>query len=640
MIRVLRSICLLVVLSNAVPLGAATLVENGKAKAVIVIPAGQRSPAADELRHYVEKASGARLTIVPEDKLTGFSEGLSCVFVGPCQAAERVVDLQLLQPEGFVIKTVGDDVFVVGRDATEAGLPVDGTFYGVCEFLERFLGVRWLMAGPIGEVVPAQKNIEATEIDIRQEPLLWQRKIRNSKTRGHTDRIEAILKEWNVPLDQWQTTFSRDQTEPWFRHQRLGGRVRLSYGHSYGGWWDRYHETHPEIFALQRNGTRINTAKRERLCVSDPTLWDLVALDRIRQLRADSTLTAASISPNDGGANQFCCCERCRAWDSPQAREMYRNNPEIAEDRTIPLTDRYFRFYNEVARRVGRELPDRYLGCYAYSRYRTPPVTLDHLEGNLIVGYVGFSSYVDDRVRESNREEWLHWNRLAKQLILRPNLLWGPVGLPVNYAHKLGDDLRFLADHGMRATDYDGGIGNWGTQGLNYYVLARLLWNPHQDVDLIVDDYCQAAYGSGAAAMRRYYDRLEELTDEIAAQSLQDPALRGRDVHLLTDCFRDAALAELEGCVQQALAAIGSSDPAAAERVRMVRTGLEYTRITRDLLAAAAAVRDGKCDRADFEKVRSETLAFYRTLALSWTVSIDHNYSYIRRGLGLKPFSP
>jgi hypothetical protein len=264
---------------------------------------------------------------------------------------------------------------------------------------------------------------------------------------------------------------------------------------------------------------------------------------------------------------------------------------------------------------------------------------LDHLEDNLIVGYVGFSSYVDDRVRESNREEWLQWNRLAKQLILRPNLLWGPVGLPVNYVHKLGDDLRFLADHGMRATDYDGGIGNWGTQGLNYYVLARLLWDPHQEVDPIVDDYCRATYGPGADAMQDYYRRLEQLTDEIAAEPRQDRALRGRDVSALTDCFTEEALTKLDRCVEQALADIGASDPAATERVRMVGAGLHYARKTRDLLAAAAAVRSGKSDRAQFEEVKAETLAFYRTLALSWAVSIDHNYSYIRRGLGLKPAS-
>jgi len=638
--KAVQGVWLVIALSAAATAAAATLVENGQAKAVIVIPSGQKSPAAEDLRHYVERASGARLSIVREDKPAGLSAGFSRVFVGPCLASGRLVDIQKLQPEGFVIKTNGDDLYIVGRDATDAGLPVDGTFYGVCEFLERFVGVRWLMAGPAGEVIPEQPTIQVAAADIHQEPLLWQRKIRNSKAGGHTDRIEAILKEWNVPLEQWQKTFSRDQTEPWFRHQRLGGRVKLNYGHSYSGWWNRYHETHPEIFALQPDGTRTNTPERERLCVSNSRLWELVAQDRVRQLRADPSLTAASISPNDGGANKFCCCEQCRDWDSPQAQAIYRGNPGIGPNRDIPLSDRYFRFYNEVARRVKHELPDRYLGCYAYSLYRTPPVALDHLEDNLIVGYVGFSSYVDDQVRTSNREEWLQWNKLAKQLILRPNLLWGPVGLPINYVHKLGDDLGFLADHGMRATDYDGGIGNWGTQGLDYYVLARLLWDPHQEVDPIVEDYCRAAYGPGAEAMKDYYRRLEQFTDQIAAEPRQDAARRGADVDALTDCYTDEVLADLENCVQQALTAIGSDDSFATQRVRMVATGLEYTRNTRDLLAAAAAVRDGKSDRPQFEKVKADVFGYYRGLALSWAVSIDHDYSYIRRGLGLKPTSP
>ena len=102
--------------------------------------------------------------------------------------------------------------------------------------------------------------------------------------------------------------------------------------------------------------------------------------------------------------------------------------------------------------------------------------------------------------------------------------------------------------------------------------------------------------------------------------------------------LHEEALTKLDRCVEQAFADIGTSDPAATERVQMVEAGLHYARRTRDLLAAAA-VRNGKSDRAQFEKVKADTLAFYQTLGLSWAVSIDHNYSYIRRGLGLKPAS-
>jgi hypothetical protein len=631
-------------LASALTAAPITLVENGQPRAVIVVPDAKTArAAADDLRRYVERSSGARLEIVEEARLGSASAAGPRVFVGPCDATSRIVDLAKLQPEGFVIKSAGDDLFIVGRDATEAGLRVEGTLHGVCEFLERFVGVRWLMAGPLGEVVPKHATIRVPAVDVRQEPLLWQRRIRDSKLAAHKDRVRQILAEWRVPIDQWETTFAASQTRPWFAHQRLGGRVELLYGHAYSGWWNKYHEQHPDIFALQPNGTRINSPERERLCVSNPALWDLVAQEKVSELRARPQLTAASISPNDGGGgNKFCSCERCRAWDSPAAQAMYRANPKLDPGPGgigpwPPLTDRYVRFYNEVARRVKPILPDRYLGCYAYSLYRTPPVGVDRMEDNLIVGYVGFSSYLNDQTRRGNREEWLQWSKVAKQLFLRPNLLWQPIGLPVNYVHKLAEDLRFLAEHGMRATDFDGGIGNWGTQGINYYVLARLLWDPHQPVDPILDDYCRAAYGAGAAAMQDYYRRLEALTDKIAAAAPLDASQRHGDINALTDYYTDAVLGELQHCVDRATQAIGASDPAARARAEMISTGLDYTRRTRDLLAAAEKVRQGKAKAEEFAPIHAATLDYYKSLALSWAVSIDHDYSYIRRGLSLRP---
>src|SRR4029077_6128612 len=129
------------------------------------------------------------------------------LFVGPGLAAKRGGDIEKLQPEGFVIKTEVIDLFIVGRDTPDAGTPVAGTFYGVCEFLERYLGVRWLMPGPLGEVAPKQTTIEIASADIRQEPPLAMRGS-PSQRRG-----EAAT---NGPS--------------WSLHQRIGGRVRISTG--------------------------------------------------------------------------------------------------------------------------------------------------------------------------------------------------------------------------------------------------------------------------------------------------------------------------------------------------------------------------------------------------------------------------
>ena len=247
------------------------------------------------------------------------------IFIGATSAGKRIGDLTKLQPEGFVIKREGGDVFIIGGDETDAGLAVDGTFYGVCEFLERFVGVRWLMPGPVGEVVPRQSTRRIDSAAIRQDPVLWQRKIREIRTVGHRTQVLGILRGWNISIDDWDAKFGKGVSASWLRHHRLGARVSQQFGHSFTGWWDKYHERYPDIFALQPNGTRINSNTRERLCVSNPVLWDLVAKDRIAQLRADPAVAGVSIAPNDGGGgNKFCSCDRCRALDGPEAQSMYR----------------------------------------------------------------------------------------------------------------------------------------------------------------------------------------------------------------------------------------------------------------------------------------------------------------------------
>jgi hypothetical protein len=609
---------LLVLASNA---QAITIVREGRAEAVIVIPAASKATGATDLQRYVEKVSGAKLEIVTEDKLGEVKRGAR-VFVGPCLAASRVVDIKGLQPEGFVIKTDGEDLFIVGRDATDTGMQVAGTFYGVCEFLERYAGVRWLMEGPLGEVTPKQATIEVPAADIREEPPLCMR--------GSVAR--------RVAADQ------SSEGGTWSTYQRIGSRVKISTGHAFAGWWDKYHAQYPDIFAMQPNGTRINSNEEERLCESNPTLWKLVAEAKIKELRANPDLMAVSISENDGGPNKFCSCAACRSWDSPETQERFKANPNLyLHQESDLISDRVYHFYNEVAKLVQKELPDRYVSGYAYSVYQTGPVRdyPDHSD-NLLIGYVGFDSeeYLNDTARAAQREDWLKWSKLTRRLFLRPNLLLQPISLPIIYTHKLAEDIRFMADHGMwGATFGTCNGGNWGTQGLDYYVLAKMLWDPHRDVDKIIDDYCRAAYGPGGDAMKEYYRRAEDLSNRIAAAGKPNKDLDARIEkyrNKLTDPYTDAELARLQACVDEALAAIGSSDPADLERVRLVRTALEYTRKTRDLLAAAAAVRAGKSTPEEFKNIKAETDQYYDSLKGSLALRVSRD---IQSCLSLRPDS-
>src|SRR5205085_169015 len=60
---------------------------------------------------------------------------------------------------------------------------------------------------------------------------------------------------------------------------------------------------------------------------------------------------------------------------------------------------------------------------------------------------------------------------------------------------------------------------NWGTQGINFYVAARLLWNPDEDVDRLLREFYRDFYGPASAPMRRYWERWEQAMASFGAQS-------------------------------------------------------------------------------------------------------------------------
>lgn len=55
---------------------------------------------------------------------------------------------------------------------------------------------------------------------------------------------------------------------------------------------------------------------------------------------------------------------------------------------------------------------------------------------------------------------------------------------------------------------------------LNEYITARLLWNPNQDVDALLEDYYQSFFGVAAGPMKKLFSRFEELYFDPAERHL------------------------------------------------------------------------------------------------------------------------
>ncbi|MGD9497801.1 MAG: DUF4838 domain-containing protein [Armatimonadota bacterium] len=595
-----------------------TLVSDGQAVAAIVTaasPSASTREAVVALQEYVRRISGAELPVATEADAPAGPR----ILVGASGLTTALgYDPEALGLEQSIVRVHGSDLVVIGDDQKPGGGALMGTRHAAYMLL-RELGCRWLWPGELGTVVPARATIAVPDdLSLDWTPRLLKRGLRSA---GYNERVQRGLDRLGWSADDFQA-MHRD-VPVWYAAHRIGGSFAGSYGHAYGDYWERFGAEHPEWFALQPDGTRDQSraGDRARLCVSNPELIAQIAAEKIAELQADPALDCVSISPNDGGSTTFCTCPECESWDHPDGPIIEYYWPDAPNRRKahVSLSDRYARFYNEIARIVARECPGRYLGAYAYSAYRTVPVAQD-LEPNIMIGFVGVT-YVNREMYDADMQTFAGWAAKASRIFWRPNLLGGGMGFPVNFARALARDVARLTDQGLTVTDFDCQYQHWALMGLTYYVLAEMLADPDADPDAIIDDYCAAGFGPAAEHVRAYFDALEAITTRVH----EDSAYTGRDTsHVLAGYFDDETLAELQAHLDAARAAV-AGDATILARIDFLQVGIDYARVNRDVFLAKAAVDAGDATRRDaLEAAVQAREDYYQQLGLTWALNAPY----------------
>lgn len=620
---------------------ALTLVLEGKARCVIVLPAKPSSAlrtAADELVDALARIAGATVQVVVEGAkvegdtvriILGAVEGL------PPAVAARV---KALPAEGFFQLTRGRTLYIAGSDAAPNGLALTGTAHGVYDFIERQLGVRWMWPGEGGTAFPRRATISIPPLDIEDAPAFAVRKLRNyggvsgpadKPVVSLEDRVKVALNALGRP-DLRAYAAKHAEATPWFARQRLGQSQRVSFGHAYNDYAERFAGEHPDWFALQPDGTRAVTKVRPRLDKENSGLIAQAARDALRELDADPLLSMASLTPNDGGASAWDLDAGARALDPVDAPPITLPIRLGGLKVTLPyvsMTDRMVTFYNGVAEEVQRLRPGTVLGASAYSAYRTAPSrAVPHSQ--LAFTFVGLV-YFDESTRQRDRRSWDGWAAAGNALMLRPNALHSGHGLPGVFVTKLGEDLRHCYETMMFGADFDSIIHHWSTQGLNYYVLAKLLWNPAADVPALVEDYCRAGFGSAAPEVKHYFAQLEVLTSELAAgiagdiagelRAEEDEPVRGLDPDsiyaVIPKYYGPARLAPLRATLTRATAAAKSgasgSGAEVLRRIAFLGRGLDYAEQQANVFAL---VNDRKRDGAALASAVRERQALFQDI--------------------------
>jgi len=501
----MRASTLLLTLCAGVSAEPLTLVREGRPEANLVLgssPSEDDQFASAELVRYVRKATGAELTIggtAPVKILVGLG---AC----PPEVKKRI---EGLRGDGYLMDVRRHDQIVL------AGKGRHGTSFAVYEFLERFAGVRWLWPGDLGEVVPRRTTLAAEEVSYTKEPaFLWRDLGPGGALWGASDR-------WQKERELGITIGHQNAQRLWERRNRFGG-LSIYGGHAFGEILppSKYGPVHPEYYALvngKRDWENFNGKHRAQLCTTNPEVVKLVIAYCVRMFQQHPDYDAVSIGANDGRG--FCECDQCQRLDTGETY-LDRADPESGRTRQSRIiSDRMVHFGNQVAAGVAKTHPDKKVLFFAYSQYHQPPKkTKAH--PSLIIEYtLNTAGLRNPQFKERASSDLAGWANAAGQRAIYGYHTQG--NFPDMF--RLIPDLIALELRQLRKLGYDyyqtqAGNG-FAVNGLNFYVLGRLLWDPSLDPHAIIDDYVTAGFGKAAPAVKRYLNRhIEQWQSRQSAQ--------------------------------------------------------------------------------------------------------------------------
>lgn len=463
---------------------AVTLVDQGKARCVIVVDASIMAPdkklpakthfptaeaelqrqrlreSARDLAHYLGKMSGATIEIVNDTPAA--SDSRTRVFIG-AKAAEVFGPVGKTAPYKQAFRTV-----VSPKGVGLYGESDLASSYAIFEVLDR-LGCRWYMPSEMGEVIPDLKTIALDEADFASAP--------GTIYRGVWYADEA------------------------YRRRNRHGGLQLNAGHALEGYIsaeDR--EKHPEWRAEIKGQPHA-----VRLKLSSQGLADAIASKILDRHALDGKLSY-SLSPADGST-----------WDDTPADAALDGGDFDPTFQGVSMTDRLLHVANQVAAKVTAKEPDVLLGLLAYARYTRPPLR-ESVHPAIVpqiapITYSRAHPMTDDRVPGNTQLRYLveGWGKKARMTsIYMYGWFLAEPSAPNPMLTKWGTDVPYVLQHNAKLWQPET-QPNFETSMHALYLGCRLAWNPALKPQDIFDEMHAKFYGRAAKEMTAYWQHIDDV---------------------------------------------------------------------------------------------------------------------------------
>ena len=527
------------------------------------------------LTEAVESVTGVSPDVVDLSQNEPPAEGL-IVYVGPSEPVEALgIDTSTLDREQFVVRTFDRGVAIAGFDGStvpDFAQPRDrfiqhfraaGTLWGIEDFIERYLGVRYYYAGigvvarPIDELVI--EPVRYTDQPVYPERVKWN-----------------LFHEFGRNGENWPWDAEQFPPDYWdlFDHWRMANSSRFVASHTPLHWPAVHGADKPWMFYEDASGKRYFDTERPSGNVYDVS----------RRETAEQYIEDVARFYETGWDEPW------KGWHHPNDEFIPFGMPDnyvvIENERTADLlnpglgrfglmSDVMTRFHLWLAEMAAERWPEKTVTAYAYAHHRLPPTGEWQFPENLLIQQCHFNNIglmIFPEVAELEESITREWESLLANKP-RGYTYWGSYEYPmaiqipgaVEYFRRIGPHIS--------GTYFDGG-GPWSLTHMSFYVAFRLTWDPDFDVDAAMAEYYNLAYGPAAEHVEALYDLWIDRWEgyEFTLDPLAPMAHLDRD-QVYGRVYPPEIVAEMKRLLDEATAAL-PGDSIEAARVQFIRDGL------------------------------------------------------------------
>lgn len=514
-------------------------------------------------------------------------------------------DTERYGDDGFAIRQDGNTIYIFGCTPR-------GVLNGVYDFIEENMGVLWIRADENnGLLYDKMTTITASSVNYREKSPFqirgWHLCGFGEDGTEHSDEKTEIMMSRNK-LNAKFAEFMNQYKWSW---QASIGLEPVNLGHVLKHWVvnsPSYDPNETEYWNTDESGDlTVATAKQVNFW-SKKTANTIT--DGVKKFLKTTDINYVGIGIED---SDICTPSSNQPFDyatyetisvaEAESRIAAGSTTVVYPDDPAYLSTVYYTFLNYIAKKVDEVYPNVTIATFAYTFTERPP--LCDLEDNILVVFAPVDEDVTqpittDKIGPNNlvHRNIEGWKKITRNMAFYN--YYGSFTPSASYERPIADriqaDLQYYSENGFAGllpegtADSGSGSNSWSMNALTFWLYSKLAWNPDENINALIVEFCDKAYGDASEAMQEYYALVKLGWDE-GKDGVNVKWYHPLDVYMSNFVLNSGLTDDMQAALDKAFE---MAEGTAKERIRYIKAKFEENiRESTFQEEEAAAIRTG-----------------------------------------------